>query len=292
MAWVERTRRRLSTAVLLVLLATLLVAGTGVAASKAFARSIGGGIRPARARRPCGRRSTGTVPGHTPVLRIAARQFRVAAAAIGAGGKRRAGSRQDGGRNKYRVIGRHPSYRPTQIASTPGPIFDAWLDATIARAGSGVDPDALREAAVRACRRRSRNTTPGICRPSSTRIIRRGGAMTSAMAVLGRACAGASAVVLEVFAGSPAERAGLQIGDHILAIDGATTDGVATESVIAQLRGPLGSAIGLVVARHGVDQPFLVSVERAEIKLAFVRWSQIQGPDGNPYGYLQIRGFP
>src|SRR6184192_2131977 len=39
MPWVERTRRRLSTAIVFVLLATLLVAGTALAAGQAFARA-------------------------------------------------------------------------------------------------------------------------------------------------------------------------------------------------------------------------------------------------------------
>ena len=34
------------------------------------------------------------------------------------------------------------------------------------------------------------------------------------------------------------------------------------------------------------------SLERAEIKLPFVRWDVIQRPDGRKIGYLQIRGFP
>jgi carboxyl-terminal processing protease len=292
MAWVERTRRRLSTAVLLVLLATLLVAGTGVAASQAFARSsqvvASAGqehadlaVADPQAPSQVTRQSFGLLldnfvsPPPPSVLVVSAAQAVVKMVAEKVPGDWAA-----------------PVVPADADREHAWAIFDVWLDATIARAGSGVDPDALREAAVRGMSAAVEEHHTRYLSPKQYEDhqawrrddVRYGG--------IGARLRGASAVVLEVFSGSPAERAGLQIGDHILAIDGATTDGVATESVIAQLRGPIGSAIGLVVARHGVDQPFLVSVERAEIKLAFVRWSQIQGPDGNPYGYLQIRGFP
>ena len=101
-----------------------------------------------------------------------------------------------------------------------------------------------------------------------------------------------STVVLEVFDGSPAERAGLRRGDKIVEVDGESVADGTSENAIARIRGALGSKVEVAVERRGTPGLRRFSLERAEIKLPFVRWDVLQRQDGRKIGYLQIRGFP
>jgi carboxyl-terminal processing protease len=101
-----------------------------------------------------------------------------------------------------------------------------------------------------------------------------------------------STVVLEVFDGSPAAMAGIRTGDRIVEVDGVSvTDGPA-EDAISRIRGALGSTVEVVVERRGIVEPLRFTLERAEIKLPFVRWEVLQRSDGREIGHVQIRGFP
>jgi C-terminal peptidase prc len=170
--------------------------------------------------------------------------------------------------------------------------FGVWLDQVAVLAGPRLGRDVIQEAALRGMiavvdEHHTRYLTPRQYEEHQAwrrDDVRYGG--------IGARLRGASSVVLEVFADSPADRAGLKIGDKIMLVDGQTTDGVAMEGVVGRIRGPLGSSVELTVQRQGAPTPFKVSVERAEIKIAFVQWQVLQQRDGRRYGYLQIRGFP
>ena len=101
-----------------------------------------------------------------------------------------------------------------------------------------------------------------------------------------------STVVLEVFDGSPAAKSGLKTGDKIVAVDGHSVVGATSDVAISRIRGPLGSTVEVVVERRGAPALLTFQIERAEIKLPFVRWSILPREDGRKIGYLQIRGFP
>jgi carboxyl-terminal processing protease len=101
-----------------------------------------------------------------------------------------------------------------------------------------------------------------------------------------------STVVLEVFDDSPAQRAGIRTGDRIVEVDGASVSDQSTENAITRIRGQLGTSVQLTVERRGEAQPLRFTLERAEIKMPFVRWDILARDDGRKIGYLQIRGFP
>jgi carboxyl-terminal processing protease len=170
--------------------------------------------------------------------------------------------------------------------------FGAWLDQVAVLAGPRLGRDAIQEAALRGMvavvdEHHTRYLTPAQYEEHQAwrrDDVRYGG--------IGARLRGTSAVILEVFANSPAERAGLRVGDRILRVDGDETAGVPTEGVIGRIRGPLGTFVQLLVERRGVESPFVVSVERAEIKIAFVRWDVLRQADGRRFGYIQVRGFP
>ncbi len=58
-------------------------------------------------------------------------------------------------------------------------------------------------------------------------------------------------IVIAPLKGTPAEAAGVLAGDQIVAIDGKSTDGVSTEKAVSQIRGPIGTEVGLTLIRAG-----------------------------------------
>ncbi len=66
---------------------------------------------------------------------------------------------------------------------------------------------------------------------------------------------------------SPSDRAGLQPGDKIVAIDGEDAYGITREEVFTTLRGPKGSPVIITIKRTGVEKPFEVEIIRDQIPI-------------------------
>src|SRR5713226_3632172 len=64
---------------------------------------------------------------------------------------------------------------------------------------------------------------------------------------------------------TPAERAGIQTGDQIIALDGRSTEGWKQDQAVKQLRGEAGSAVELKARRGGIEQPLTFKLTRATI---------------------------
>jgi len=65
--------------------------------------------------------------------------------------------------------------------------------------------------------------------------------------------------------GSPAERAGVQVGDQILAVDGVSVAGQALDAVVQRIRGPAGTPVLLRFQRGG--QVFELTIRRRLLTL-------------------------
>lgn len=74
-----------------------------------------------------------------------------------------------------------------------------------------------------------------------------------------------SVLVASVNEGGPAERAGVQKGDEILAVEGAPVAGMPIEQVVGVIRGPAGTPVRLQLRRSG--QSFVVTVRRRLLTL-------------------------
>jgi len=70
---------------------------------------------------------------------------------------------------------------------------------------------------------------------------------------------------------SPAERAGVQSGDLIVALDGRSTEGWKNDQAVKELRGAPGTKAELKVRRAGVDQPIVFKLTRATIHIRSVQ---------------------
>lgn len=87
--------------------------------------------------------------------------------------------------------------------------------------------------------------------------------------------------------GSPADHAGLQSGDVLVAIDGRELSAVDPARAVDLLRGPEGSVVRLTVDREGAGEPLQFTVRRERIAPRSVRDAIL----GQGIGYIRIRGF-
>ncbi len=72
-------------------------------------------------------------------------------------------------------------------------------------------------------------------------------------------------IVMEIFAGAPAYKAGLRPGDVIAEVNGKQTEGMSTADVADLLKGPRGTVAKVGVMRQGHDQLLVLDVVRDEI---------------------------
>ncbi len=92
-------------------------------------------------------------------------------------------------------------------------------------------------------------------------------------------------VVVAPLAGSPAEKAGLRAGDHILEIDGTSTQGESVSSLVYEVRGEAGTDVTLTVQRE--DEVTDITITRAVIDLREVESRILEGG----IGYLRLTSF-
>jgi carboxyl-terminal processing protease len=92
-------------------------------------------------------------------------------------------------------------------------------------------------------------------------------------------------VITDVFEGSPAEGAGLQIGDQLMAVNGEPIEGLSSADTSTKVRGEAGTDVTLSVRRG----PETVTKTMTRATIAY-DWLRAKILDGN-IGYLQIRQF-
>jgi len=78
---------------------------------------------------------------------------------------------------------------------------------------------------------------------------------------------------------TPAAEAGIEAGDFITHIDGDSVLGLSLAEAVDSMRGPVGSDIIITIAREGMDEPFDVTITRANIKVRAAR-ARVEGKVG------------
>lgn len=76
---------------------------------------------------------------------------------------------------------------------------------------------------------------------------------------------------------SPAEEAGIESGDVLVAVDGESVQGENIKEIGDKVRGPEGTEVGLTMLRDEEERDF--NVERAELEVSAASWSLISGTD-------------
>ncbi|HEX2194532.1 MAG TPA: S41 family peptidase [Candidatus Limnocylindria bacterium] len=93
-------------------------------------------------------------------------------------------------------------------------------------------------------------------------------------------------VVIAPLEGSPAEAAGLQPGDIVLEVDRQPVDGMSLDDAVQRVRGEAGTEVTITI-RRGRDEPFEVTITRAEIEMREVTSELLDGR----VGYVALHGF-
>jgi carboxyl-terminal processing protease len=79
-----------------------------------------------------------------------------------------------------------------------------------------------------------------------------------------------------VFPDTPAAEAGLRRGDHIIAVNGTTTQGETVDQTVTRVRGPEGETVTLTIKRAGTAD-FDVTITRRKFDLPLISWAMVPG---------------
>jgi carboxyl-terminal processing protease len=94
-------------------------------------------------------------------------------------------------------------------------------------------------------------------------------------------------VVRDVFADSPAARAGIQPGDVLVAVDGIPVSELGLDGVVQRVRGPEGTVVTLVIQQVGKASPLEVRLVRSKVRFSAVRWAMLP----ERVGLLRVSSF-
>jgi carboxyl-terminal processing protease len=86
---------------------------------------------------------------------------------------------------------------------------------------------------------------------------------------------------------TPAFRAGVQSGDHIIKIDDQPTENMTLHEAAMKMRGPKGSKVTLTVVREGLPKPKEITIVRDIIPLKSVKYEVLE----EGIGYIRISQF-
>jgi carboxyl-terminal processing protease len=95
--------------------------------------------------------------------------------------------------------------------------------------------------------------------------------------------------VFEPIPNSPATKAGLKAGDHIVSIDGKSTKTMTLEQASAAIKGQVGTEVKLEIERS-TKPAFEVNIARAQIELPSVSYTLNQ-EQGSKVGYIKLDEF-
>jgi len=82
-------------------------------------------------------------------------------------------------------------------------------------------------------------------------------------------------VVASPIEGSPADRAGIESGDVLVAVNGRSVSGQELDRIADRVKGPEGTRVKITVLRDGEERTFYL--ERAEIESPAVSWAMVPG---------------
>ena len=97
-------------------------------------------------------------------------------------------------------------------------------------------------------------------------------------------------IILEPMPDQPAEKAGLQANDILVAVDGTPiTPEMSVDQVVLLIRGEVGTTVVLSVTREGVAEPVDISITRAVIETPSAHWRILE--EDPQIGYIQLTAF-
>lgn len=92
-------------------------------------------------------------------------------------------------------------------------------------------------------------------------------------------------IVTSPMRGSPAEEAGLEPGDEIIAVDGESIEGWSTQEAVQLIRGEKGTDVVLTIVR-GEGDPIDITITRDTIHIDSVTYEEVEG-----IGHISVNRF-
>jgi carboxyl-terminal processing protease len=84
-------------------------------------------------------------------------------------------------------------------------------------------------------------------------------------------------VIIAPFDGSPAQEAGVRVGDIIMQVDGEDVTTLPLNDIVAKIRGPENTEVVLSLLRPGENRSLSVTIVRGEINVPAATWAMIPG---------------
>ena len=95
-------------------------------------------------------------------------------------------------------------------------------------------------------------------------------------------------VITELYQDQPGDKAGLKVGDKIIAISGMDAKGRNVEEVNNMLAGVAGTDVDITVERPGSEEPVLIRLTRGQVNVPNVPY---HGMVGDHVGYINLTIF-
>jgi len=96
--------------------------------------------------------------------------------------------------------------------------------------------------------------------------------------------------VVQVFKNSPAQRAGIEVGETIVSVDGRSIAGLDSNAATALIKGPEGSEVTVGVRSPKAEKVRQVHLTRAQISVPVVS-GKLENVDGRKLGYARLATF-
>ena len=93
--------------------------------------------------------------------------------------------------------------------------------------------------------------------------------------------------ITSVIVGQPAAKAGVQIGDQVVAIDGFPVRTKSIDHVRNAIKGPPGTTVRLTIRKDGQGRPKVIAIARGEVRVTTVPYADLFDSSG----YVQLNGF-
>ena len=92
---------------------------------------------------------------------------------------------------------------------------------------------------------------------------------------------------VSILPGTPAEAAGMRVGDRFLEINGKSAEGLSDDEAVKELRGPRGTSVNIKIQRVGVADPIAFTITREAIHVRSVPYAYMVAP-GVGYANLVV----
>jgi len=96
--------------------------------------------------------------------------------------------------------------------------------------------------------------------------------------------------IARVFEDTPAEEAGLVVGDQIIAVDGDSLAGVSSTAAASRIKGKPGTEVTITVLDGETGKRRTIDVERAQVTIPSVE-SRMERRGGRKIGYVRLATF-